>query len=175
MHKQTETRTTIGSPRISRVRFGACACAFLMALVASFAIHAQVLTAAEVEATVARMDAAIAKRDHVTLGHYLSSDLRIDVNLRVGIQRATIKLNKADFLRQARDAWAAASDYQYRRAGAKTRLAADGGSATVSATVFERITIAEHVVTTRTEEVLTLQRVGKDIVVTAITGDALQK
>lgn len=152
---------------------------YLFALIFAFITITNVLAApisiADVEKTVALIDAAIAKRDAAALGNYLSPDLKIEVHLRAGIQRATIRVSKTDFLAQAKQSWAAASDYQYRRAGTKTTVTADGNSATVSATVFEIITISGQTVTTRTDEVLTLARVGASLQVTSIIGEAMQK
>jgi hypothetical protein len=101
----------------------------LFVLVWAGTAHAAQLDSSVLEKMVADMDAAIAKRDVDKLGSYLAPAVRITVTASQGKKKATATMNKADYLRAAKESFTGTTDYKYVRLETRIDVSPDKKSA----------------------------------------------
>lgn len=140
--------------------------AFLMS--PAFA-EAQGITEKAVKELMQKMDRATAGKDANSVDRMLSENVAITVRISAGGNTQTTRMNKAEYMANLRNAWAAASNYSYRRNNES--IAISGNTATVSADVTESMTVSGHTIRTQTRETATIELVDGMAKITKITGN----
>ena len=135
-----------------------------------------VLTQAEVEDLIKQMDKAIDEKSIEIIDPLLYDELKVTLKNVPQADGKTLnmEMTKNQYLAMAKQTWATAKSYEYRRTDLQIDVAKDGKSATVSAIVHEKVVMPEQALESKTREVMTVEKRDGKVVATALEGEVLE-
>ena len=140
----------------------AVACMATSALCFVAGAHAESITEAQVKATLAQVDDAIAKRDVDGMIRMLADDARVTGVSEMGQQTQKFSYTKDEYAKALYDYWGSSSAYTYKRENQRIHI--QGKKATVLADVKETIQIGPQRLNSNSQEIATLElRNGKPL------------
>lgn len=143
--------------------------AWLSLLLVPIASQAQMNQQA-VQKMLADLDRAIAQKDAGGVARLLSDGVTIAVTLRTGGESQTLKMDKPTYIDVLTKAWAAASEYEYKRTNLKITLSGPT-RALVTATVTERMMAEGQKVFSTTNESAVVEWIGGRPLITRISAN----
>ena len=130
---------------------------------------AQDISEVAVKEFLVKFDKAISSKNATEIGSYTSENAEFLLTIPMGGQAQPLRISKAQYMAMLRDTWAQASNYTYRRTNEK--IVISGGKATVTADVFESLTLQGKKITTQSREIATFESVNGVLLLTRVVAN----
>lgn len=137
----------------------------------SLNLHAAQLDKNSIMQLMGKMDEMAASKNADAIAGYMSSDIKITMNISAQGQTQVLKPNKDQYLQMLKQGWAVAQNYSYKRDNVKINIVEKGKKAVVTADVIESMIVQGQNFTGNSTEEAVVELVNGKLLITSVTGN----